>query len=68
MKKRILILAAALMLTSCAKGFTPLNKTERDKNDELFNGLDKDGVKDMREYLLSYKEQGKTILICSYSA
>ena len=36
--------------------------------DELFNGLDKDGVKDMREYLLSYKEQGKTILICSHSA
>ena len=22
----------------------------------------------MREYLLSYKEQGKTILICSHSA
>lgn len=36
--------------------------------DEPFNGLDKDGVKDMREYLLSYKEQGKTILICSHSA
>ncbi|MCQ5154163.1 multidrug ABC transporter ATP-binding protein, partial [Ruminococcus bicirculans] len=33
-----------------------------------FNGLDKDGVKEMREYLLSYKEQGKTILICSHSA
>ena len=31
--------------------------------DEPFNGLDKDGVKEMREYLLSYKEQGKTILI-----
>lgn len=31
-------------------------------------GLDKDGVKEMREYLLSYKEQGKTILICSHSA
>ena len=26
--------------------------------DEPFNGLDKDGVKEMREYLLSYKEQG----------
>lgn len=36
--------------------------------DEPFNGLDKDGVKDMREYLLCYKEQGKTILICSHSA
>ena len=36
--------------------------------DEPFNGLDKDGVKDMREYLLSYREQGKTILICSHSA
>ena len=36
--------------------------------DEPFNGLDKDGVKDMREYLLGYKEQGKTILICSHSA
>ena len=29
--------------------------------DEPFNGLDKDGVKEMRE-------QGKTILICSHSA
>ena len=36
--------------------------------DEPFNGLDKDGVKEMREYLLSYKELGKTILICSHSA
>lgn len=36
--------------------------------DEPFNGLDKDGVKDMRKYLLSYKEQGRTILICSHSA
>ena len=36
--------------------------------DEPFNGLDKDGVKDVREYLLSYKEQGKTIVICSHSA
>ena len=36
--------------------------------DEPFNGLDKDGVKAMREYLLSYKEPGKTILICSHSA
>ena len=36
--------------------------------DEPFNWLDKDGVKEMREYLLSYKEQGKTILICFHSA
>ena len=36
--------------------------------DEPMNGLDKDGVKDMREYLLSYKEQGKTIIIASHSA
>lgn len=27
--------------------------------DEPFNGLDKDGVMEMREYLLSYKKQGK---------
>ncbi len=32
------------------------------------NGLDKDGVKDMRRYLLDLKEQGKTILIASHSA
>jgi ABC-2 type transport system ATP-binding protein len=36
--------------------------------DEPFNGLDKEGVKDMREYLLSYKEQGKTIIIASHFA
>lgn len=36
--------------------------------DELFNGLDKEGVAEMREYLLGYKKQGKTILICSHSA
>lgn len=36
--------------------------------DEPFNGLDKEGVAEMRKYLLSYKEQGKTILICSHSA
>lgn len=36
--------------------------------DEPFNGLDKDGVMEMREYLLSYKKQRKTILICSHSA
>ena len=36
--------------------------------DEPMNGLDKDGVSDMREYLLDLKSQGKTILIVSHSA
>ena len=36
--------------------------------DEPMNGLDKDGVKDMRQYLLDLKSQGKTILIASHSA
>ena len=36
--------------------------------DEPMNGLDKDGVKDMREYLLDLKERGKTIIIASHSA
>lgn len=36
--------------------------------DEPMNGLDKDGVADMRKYLLNLKEQGKTILIASHSA
>lgn len=36
--------------------------------DEPMNGLDKDGVADMRQYLLALKEQGKTILIASHSA
>lgn len=36
--------------------------------DEPMNGLDKDGVGDMRRYLLNLKEQGKTILIASHSA
>lgn len=36
--------------------------------DEPMNGLDKDGVKDMRQYLLELKEQGKTILIASHSS
>ncbi len=35
--------------------------------DEPMNGLDKDGVKDMRKYLLDLKERGKTILIASHS-
>lgn len=36
--------------------------------DEPMNGLDKDGVKDMRQYLIGFREQGKTILIASHSA
>lgn len=36
--------------------------------DEPMNGLDKEGVADMRRYLLELKEQGKTILIASHSA
>ncbi|MGN0596495.1 MAG: ATP-binding cassette domain-containing protein [Ruminiclostridium sp.] len=36
--------------------------------DEPMNGLDKDGISDMRQYLLNLKEQGKTILIASHSA
>lgn len=36
--------------------------------DEPMNGLDKDGVLEMRQYLLDLKEQGKTILIASHSA
>lgn len=36
--------------------------------DEPMNGLDKDGVADMRQYLLDLKAQGKTILITSHSA
>lgn len=36
--------------------------------DEPMNGLDKDGVKDMRQYLLDLKAKGKTIIIVSHSA
>lgn len=36
--------------------------------DEPMNGLDKDGVADIRNYLIDLKEQGKTILIASHSA
>lgn len=36
--------------------------------DEPMNGLDKEGVADMRKYLLDLKEQGKTIIIASHSA
>lgn len=36
--------------------------------DEPFNGLDKDGVEDMRNYLNKLKKEGKTILLASHSA
>lgn len=36
--------------------------------DEPMNGLDIDGVRDMRQYLLDLKSQGKTILIASHSS
>lgn len=36
--------------------------------DEPMNGLDKEGIADMRQYLLELKSQGKTILIASHSA
>lgn len=36
--------------------------------DEPMNGLDKEGVKDMRELFLVLKERGKTILVASHSA
>ena len=36
--------------------------------DEPMNGLDKDGVNDMRKYLLEFKQRGKTILIVSHSS
>lgn len=36
--------------------------------DEPLSGLDKDGLQEMRELFLSFKEQGKTILIASHSS
>lgn len=36
--------------------------------DEPLNGLDKEEVADMREFLLELKAQGKTLLIASHSA
>ena len=35
--------------------------------DEPFNGLDKHGVEEMREYFLSLKKEGKTILLTSHN-
>lgn len=36
--------------------------------DEPFNGMDKNGTKEIRELLLSMKKEGKTILLASHSA
>lgn len=36
--------------------------------DEPFNGLDKDGVAEMRKYLLDLKQSGKTIILASHSS
>jgi len=36
--------------------------------DEPMNGLDKHGVDDMRDMLLNFKEQSKTILLVSHNA
>ncbi|MDE6102449.1 MAG: ABC transporter ATP-binding protein [Ruminococcus sp.] len=36
--------------------------------DEPMNGLDKEGVADMRKYLIELRERGKTILIASHSS
>lgn len=35
--------------------------------DEPFNGLDKHGIEEMREYFLSLKKKGKTILLTSHN-
>ena len=35
--------------------------------DEPFNGLDKEGVEQMRNYFLKLKEQGVTILLTSHT-
>lgn len=36
--------------------------------DEPLNGIDKHGVKDMRELLIKLREEGKTIILASHSA
>ena len=36
--------------------------------DEPFNGLDKAGVTEMRQLLLSLKESGKAIMLASHNA
>lgn len=36
--------------------------------DEPMNGLDKEGVQDMRKYLIELRNQGKTIILASHSS
>lgn len=36
--------------------------------DEPMNGLDKEGVEDMRKYLIELRKQGKTIILASHSS
>lgn len=36
--------------------------------DEPMNGLDKEGVEEIRKLLLSLKEKRKTIILCSHNA
>lgn len=36
--------------------------------DEPMNGLDKEGVEDMRKYLIELRNQGKTIILASHSS
>lgn len=36
--------------------------------DEPMNGLDKDGVEDMRRLFMKLRDEGKTILLCSHNA
>lgn len=35
--------------------------------DEPMNGLDNEGVADMRKYILAFKQQGKTVLLISHN-
>ena len=50
MKKRILILTAAMLLTGCAKGATPLKKGSADEKVELQGGLKLTSVKNIYEF------------------
>ena len=36
--------------------------------DEPMNGLDKEGVEDMRKIFAKLRDEGKTILLCSHNA
>lgn len=35
--------------------------------DEPFNGLDQEGVEEMRAYMIKLKQEGKTIIVSSHS-